>query len=243
MSTDNTQHYKLASVVDNFLIENDLGSGWFSKGLVWAIRGLRELSLDTFQDAKTALLDVSDRNSVVLPSGFVDWVTISSYGNRPVTLATNTDIPLVPPFEEIVDAQRATSEYGYYLANFDGGQIFSYGMGKYSRGNFRVHDNGDCKMLLMDCPRFSRIYLEFITDGFDPCGETIIHPYMYDYLMKYMEHKYEEKNNPKANESSIFRKSEDVFYAEKRIRARRNNLDPQTLLNMTRQYTVFGIKA
>lgn len=240
MSADNQQYYKLASVVDNFLIENDLGSGWFAKGLVWAIRGLRELSLDSFQDAKTALLDVTDRNSVVLPPGFVDWAVVSSYGSRPITLAVNGDISLIPPFEEIMDAQRATREQGYYLANFEGGRIFSYGAGSYTRGNFKVHDNGDCKMLLMDCPRYSRIYLEYITDGFDPCGETIIHPYIYDYLMKYMESQYEDKNNPKATESSKYRKGEDLFYAEKRVRARRNNLDPQTLLNMTRQYSVFG---
>jgi hypothetical protein len=82
---------------------------------------------------------------------------------------------------------------------------------------------------------FSQVYVEYITDGLEPCGETMVHPYLYDYVFKFMEMRYEKKNNPKATNFSIDSAEKDVFWAEKRIRARRNKLTPQNLLNITRQ--------
>jgi hypothetical protein len=253
--SDNSKFYKLASVVDNYLIESDLPSGWFGKCLVWAIRGLRESKLDTWNDISTRVLDVNDRGSVVLPNDFVDWAVVSAYSNgRLQTLGINNEISTLPKNHTAAASPTAPTQFaethqpqyhesGYYLTNFHNGAIFSYGLALSSQGRFRVHDTGTCKELLMDLPgRVNEIYLEYITDGFDPCGETYIHPYLYDYLMKYMDLKYEEKNNPKATEASIFRKSEDLFYAEKRVRARRNNLDPQTLINLARQHTTLALK-
>lgn len=237
--SDSTRYYKLAAVVDNYLVEADLPNGWFNKCLLWAIRGLRELHLDSWADVKTGLFSVTDRNTVELPADFVDWVKISRKGNRIETLGVNMDISTI---RESV-SRGSITDVGYYLNNFANGAIFSYGLALSSMGSFRVYDNGTCKELLIDMTgRVNELYIEYITDGFDPCGETYIHPYLYDYLTKYIAHKYEEQNNPKATEASIYRKSQDVFYAEKKVRARRNNLDPQTLLNLVRQHTTLALK-
>lgn len=241
--SETTEYYKLASVVDNFLIENDLPNGYFNKCLLWAIRGLREIRLDTWQDATTKLLPVTDKGTVILPSDFVDWAIVSAYHNgRIETIGINSDLDALPRAKGPT-ASPDYAEVGYYLSNFSNGAIFSYGFALSTKGRFRVVDHGTCKVLTIDYPgRFPEIYLEYITDGFNPCGETIIHPYLYDYLIKYMDSKYEEKNNPKATEASIFRKSQDVFFAEKRVRARTNNLDPQTLINLARQHTTLALK-
>lgn len=252
---DDRQYYKLAAVVDNWLLENDLSSGWFAKGLVWAIRGLREVRLDTWQDVVTELLPVTETNTVLLPSGFVDWVKIGcQYGQYVKTLSVNAELNMMErtesdqivaglPEQHLPNGTRVENYTGYSFSNYNGGSIYGLGGGFITKGHFKVHDNGQCKKLLMDYDYpLQEVYVEYITDGFNPCAETIIHPYLYDYLVKYMDFKYEEKNNPKATEASIYRKGRDVADAERRIRSRRNNLDPTTLLNLTRQYTSLALK-
>lgn len=252
MAESKPQYYKLASIVDNFMIENDLPDGWFAKSLVFAIRGLRELSLDTWNDVKTVLLDVSDQKTVLLPDDFVDWSYVGiQIGQYRVAIGVNDELntlnrrPDSPSVAGLPTQHMPNGidfdAYNYNFNNYAGGGFWCRGL--VTKGFFKVFDNGQCKQLLIDYDYpIKKVYVNYITDGFNPCEETIIHPYLYDYLVKYMEHKYEEKNNPKATESSIDRKARDVFWAEKRIRARKNNLDPQTLLNITRQYTTLAIK-
>lgn len=241
MSANNTKIYTLSALVDNFIIENDLSNTWFPKALVWAMRGLREISLDTFQQAQSDHFPITNTNTVVLPGGFVDFVVISGYHNgRCDTWCVNSDLDILPRALGPTAPQDGYSEVGYWLY---GCNIFSYGKPRYKRDNFKVKDIGGVKILTMDIStRVPEIYLEWVGDGLNLCGESIIHPYLYDWLTKYMEHKYEEKNNPKATESSIFRKSEDLFYAEKRLRARTSDLDPQSLINLAREYTTLANK-
>jgi hypothetical protein len=238
--SDSAKYYKLGAVVDNFLAENDLPNGWWAKCLLWAIRGLRELHLDhPIQDAKTILLDVTDRNTVVLPSDFVDWVIVSRAGDKIVTLGVNGRIN---PLRDNVN-HSTRDDAGFYLSNYKNGAIFSYGVAVSAQGAFRVEDNGACKQLILDIPMGpDQIYLEYITDGFNPCGETTIHPYIYNYLILYLEYQYEDKNNPKATESSKYRKSQDLFFATKEVRGRFFNLDPQTFLNLVRENTTLALK-
>ena len=58
-------------------------------------------------------------------------------------------------------------------------------------------------------------------------------------LKKGMEFSWEEEKNPSRTEASIDRKAKDLRDAWRLVRARKNNLDPQTILNLTRQQTRF----
>jgi hypothetical protein len=254
MSANKNNYNKLSAIVDQFLIENDLHNGMFPKSLAWAMRGLRELSLDVAQDVKTELLDVTDRKTVILPDSFCDWVKVAAQkGQYAITLGVNADLTSLPRTINSPSVSGLLSQHlpngisfdayssafgGYQFLNFNGSTVFGIGSGLPAKGYFKVLDDGCCKQLLMDYDySLSKVYLEYITDGIDPCGETVVSPYFYDYLIKYISHEYEKKNNPKASESSIFRTGEDVYWAEKRIRSRKNNLDPKTLLDLTRQET------
>lgn len=241
MSADNTKIYKLSSVVDNFLVENDLNNSWFPKMLVWAMRGLREISLDTFQQAQSDHFPITGTKTVVLPAGFVDFIIISGYHNgRCDTWCVNSDLDILPRSLGPTASQDGFSEVGYWLHGCD---VFSYGKPRYSRDSFKVHDTGGVKILTMDVStRVPEIYLEWVGDGINLCSETIIHPYLYDWLTKYMEYQYEEKSNKLATLSSIDRKLEMLHYAEKRLRSRTSNLDPETLISLARQYTTLANK-
>lgn len=241
MSADNTKLYKLSSVVDNFLIENDLSNSWFNKSLVWAMRGIREISLDTFQQAQSDHFPITNTNTVILPPGFVDFVIISGYNNgRCDTWCVQSDLDLLPRALGPTASQDGFSEVGYWL---QGCNVFSYGKPIYTRDRFKVVDTGGVKILKMDIStRVPEIYLEWVGDGINLCGETIIHPYVYDYLIKYIEEQYEDKNNPKATEASKLRKQQDRYFAEKRLRARTSNLDFNTLVNIANYYTTLANK-
>lgn len=238
---------KLSAIVDQFLIENDLHDGFFPKALAWACRGLREIKLDTWQDIKTVLLDVTDRKTAKLPQDFVDYTKIGApFGQYVLTLGLNEELKTTNRQTTDQTVRGLLSQHlpnglnfgnydGYNFFNFNGLSLFGIGGGLPSKGYWKIHDTGECKELLLDYDySLSQVYVEYITDGFDPCGETIVHPYLYDYVFKFMEFRYEKKNNPKATENSIDRAERDVFWAEKRIRARRNNLNPQTVINISR---------
>lgn len=240
-------YYKLSAVVDQWLIDNDLNDGWFPKGLSWVKFGLREIRLDVCQDVKTVLLDVTDRKTAKLPQDFIDWTKIAiRVGQYAVTLGLNEELNTLNRTTTSQTVAGLLSQHmpnglefnqyaGFQFFNFGTNNIFGIGSGLPSKGYFKVHNTGECKELLIDYDYgFSQIYVEYISDGLDPCTETIVHPYEVDYLIKYMDMKYEKKNNPKATNFSIQETERDVFWAEKKLRARRNPLDPQTVINISR---------
>ena len=93
MSEDQDKYYKIASIVDDCLDDNDLTTHWFDKFLKWGIRGLEELHLDVWQEPKTCLLDVSELKTVTLPTDFVDWIKIAvQHGQYAITLGVHDDL-------------------------------------------------------------------------------------------------------------------------------------------------------
>lgn len=255
MSSDQNRYLKITSIVEQFLIDNDETNHLFQKALSWALWGLRELKLDAWQDIKTCLLDVTDRKTAVLPPDYVMWTKIGvKVGQYCITLGVNDDLTTQPRTTSDETIRGLLSQNlpngtdfgaygGYYFNNFSGNSLLGVGGGFPSKGHFKIHNNGNCQEILLDYDYgYSQVYVEYIGTGFDPCGETILNPMYADYVLKYIEMKYEDKNNPKASEASIDRKSRDVFWAEKKCRARANDLDPRTLITISRANTRMTLK-
>jgi hypothetical protein len=249
MKQSNRDFYKVSAIVDQFLIDNDLPNGFFPKALSWVLRGLREIKLDTVGDVKTVLLNVTDRKTANLPDNFVDWTKVGvRVGQYVVVLGVNDDLNTLPRTSSSPSVAGLMSQHmpngidfsqyqGYDFYNFSEGPLYGIGQGLPSKGYFKVHDNGTCKELLIDYDySFSTIYLEYITDGLSDCGgDTVVSPYLFDYLVKFCDMMYEKKNNPKATNWSKSEAERDVYWAEKRLRARNNKITPQDILNITRQ--------
>lgn len=247
------QHNTISAIVDHVLFKKTLTDHWFQWFLEMGLWHLRELKLDTWQDVKTELIEVSDRRTVILPPGFQDWVVVAiPVGQYAVTLGINSKLKL---------GNRSTSDTivkgllsqnlptgldfeaygGYTLHNFNRSSVQCVGQGlNIQKGTFRFVDHKTYKELLLDYDfNQTHVYLEYITDGFDPCGETILNPYFCDYVKKGMEFSWEEEKNRSRTEASIERKAKDLRDAYRLVRARKNNLDPQTIINLTRQQTRF----
>lgn len=243
----NQNYYKASAIVDQFLIDNDLTDHYFRKTLSWLLWGLREFKLKGFQEVKTCILNVTDRKTAVLPKSFVDWTKVGvRVGQYCITLGINDQLAEGPRHIGDNTVKGLLSQHlpngtdfapygGYYFFNFNGVSVFGLGGGLPSKGYFKVVDTGNCKELILDYDyHYSEIYVEYISDGFDPCGETILHPYVCDYGLKYIEAKYEEKMNPARSESSIRRKWVDVADARRIAVACFNKIDRQTFLNISR---------
>lgn len=245
------QHNTISAVVDHVLFKKTLHEAWYQWMLEMGLWHLRELKLSTWQDVKTVLLEVTDRKTVLLPDSFIDWVAVGiPVGQYVVTLGVNSKLKLTDRSTDdnivagLLSQNMPTgidfdNYTGYRLHNFNGSSLRSIGAGlNIQKGTFRYIDHGTSKELLLDYDfNQTHVYLEYITDGFDPCGETIVNPYFADYVKKGMEFSWEEEKNPSRTEASIDRKAKDFRDAWRLVRARKNNLDPQTIINVTRQQT------
>ena len=243
------EYNTISGIVDHFSTKKGLSTAhWFPWALAMALWHLRELKLDVWQEPVTKYLPVTDRKTVLLPSDYVDWTKIGvKVGQYAVTLGVNDELNTLNRTENDADIVRGLLsqnlpnglDFGAYSGlrffNFNGSTFNSIGLGLPGKGTFKVVDHGSCKEILLDYDfNADYLYVEYITDGFDPCGETLVHPYIADYVLKSIELSYEEDRNPSATESSIARKSQDQYFAMKKVRARRNGLDPKTLLQMSR---------
>jgi hypothetical protein len=248
------QHNTIGAVVDHVLFKKGLSDTWFQWLLEMGLWELRELKLDTWQDVKTELIAITSRRTVILPNHFVDWVIVAiPVGQYAVTLGVNSKLKLT----DRTDADSVISGLlsqnlpngidfnnygGYFLHNFNGQAVQCIGQGmNIAKGSFRYIDHGITKELLLDYDfNQTHVYVEYITDGFDPCGETVLNPYFCNFIKCAMEKSWEEEKNPKATEASIKRKTVDFENAGRVIRARKNDLDPQTLINISRQEVRFS---
>lgn len=249
------QHNKITSIRDHVVFKKTL-SGWDQWFLEMGLWHLRELKLDVWMDVCTRYLPVTDRKTVILPTGFVDWTKIGcKIGQYCVTLGVNDKLnnlardPNTPDFvagllsQNLPNGLNFNSYGGYYFFNYNGASLPSVGSGFVTKGSFKVYQNGLCKEILLDYDYpFTHLYVEFITDGFDPCGETVVDPYFADYVKKGMEYTWEEEKEPTRTEASIYRRGVAFHDAERKCRARKNDLDPQTLLNISRAQTRFTPK-
>lgn len=247
MSENINKYYTLGTIVDDFLDDNSLHNSFWHKGLKWAQKALRDIRLDIFQHPKTVLLTVTERKTVVLPDGFVDWTKIAvKAGQYAVTIAINDDLTINERSTNESTISGLLSQHmpngtdmsqygGYNFYNFNGSDLFSAGGGLPSKGFCKFVDHGDCKEILLDYDYpYNQVYIEYITDGLEPCKETFIHPYEYDYIFAYLEMKYEKKNNPKATINSRNEAERDVYFEGLKLKARYNDLTPRDVLTMSR---------
>lgn len=246
---DVNSYNKVSSVVDHFTLKKGLSTAhWFPWALTMGLWHLRELRLDTWQEPITLELPVTDRNTVVLPVNYVDWVKIGvRVGQYVVTLAANDELNTLNRTandgnivhgllsQNLPNGLGFGNYSGLTFYNFNGGSFNGIGLGLPSKGTFKVVDHGSSKEILLDYDYpYTSVYLEHITDGFDPCGETVLSPYLCDFFLKAMESAYEDEKNPAATEASKDRKARELRDAIRVVRARRNDITPKTLLTMSR---------
>jgi len=247
------QYGKLSALVDHVLtVDLDLPvSHYFQRYLAAAKFYVVQLKIKKAQEVKTVLLDVSDVNTCSLPIDFVSWVKIGEqWGQYVRTLSVNrslnkldrdADFPFLDGGSpgQLPNGVSFDQYGGYAFTNYNGVALFGLGGGLPSQGHFTIKEcPGGVSELLLDANvcTSGQIYLEYIGIGINPCGETILHPTLWDCVRRYLLFWDEEKKKVGRSETAIQRLGRDLWTAEMEMRACSNlNLSPDDIVTLTRQ--------
>lgn len=182
----------LDQCIRNALMDISAGMERYEQFKKWAIDGYREFHFDLVQEIKTAYLLLIAWKAVELPIDYVDFVLIGVNINQDVRVFTNDD-RIALPDQAIIDGDPDAAEEGgdlplettgqrihFYNVTSrgeDAGQLYGLlvknnGVGYYKINSerreiqFSPHVKGD-----------TTIYLEYISDGINPCEKTVVNIY------------------------------------------------------------------
>lgn len=247
----NEKYYTISAIIDRCLADNGLTDHYFDDLLGWGLWELRELHLDVAKEVKVVGLDMNNTRGVELPRDYVDWAIIGiQIGQYVKTLGVNDNMAKLTgeartlgnpdSFNNLNVNQMPNGinvlNYGGY--NLLGSNVFSVGGGIPYKGYFSIVKTDEGKVIQFTTAiNKTKVYLEYISDGFNPNRETILNPYFVDFLRKAINCEWAKRRPRKErDESEIYRLERDVYYAEKKIRGRMSDLDPQSMLDTQRQH-------
>ncbi len=163
------------------------------------MEGAKDFYMDSAQDVKTVRLTMDDVKQIQLPLDFVDWVKVGVViGDRIKVMGVCETLPILTKRDNCGELQPYTSSVpvnnipfnsiaygGYYFMNYTNewgellGGVYGIGGGYTDTGYFRVLRNQGSNGVLQFNSEVNTtdVYLEYITNGFDPKAETIINSY------------------------------------------------------------------
>lgn len=193
----------------------------------WAVEAYRDFHFDLSQEVKTAYLPLTAWKAVELPVDYVDFVMIGVNINGDIRVFTNDD-RIALPDEAIIDGDPDDAEEGgdlpltnttervyFYNVNSrgeDAGQLYGLlaknnGVGYYKMNKerreiqFSPHVNGD-----------TTIYLEYISDGINPCEKTVVNIYAAKLIKLYIH--WQRHSFAKSSTHADKREAKDNYWNE-----------------------------
>jgi hypothetical protein len=146
-----------------------------------ANRGLKELTFDILGSTKVSIIDVDSTLRIDLPADYIDYefVGVIDGDNRLNPLGFNNRIPLGGGVN-----QNTQFDDSYHYVN---GGLFGIGGGQNSDGYYSPKiDEENMQMILSSVAVGLTVYLEYISDGRQTDGLTVIHPYAEEALMSWI---------------------------------------------------------
>lgn len=249
------------SIVRTALIANgDESFHKYPRFLMFALQAAKDFYMDSAQDVKTVRLPMNDLKQVELPLDFVDWVKVGIVcGNRIKVLGVCETLPIltetdscgnIKPYDNcgcgVNEFPRGftTGIYGgYYFLNYINengeitGGIYGYGGGYTDMSYFRLIRNAGSNGILQFSTEINStdIYIEYISNGFDPKRDTVISTYAERAIEYYIHWKVAtHKSGPSSGDAQGW---EFQYYNELR-KARRRTMDltPRDILEISRMY-------
>lgn len=185
----------------------------FEETLAHALWGLREISLDNGGHLQaTKILTMNSFKSIEMPIGYVDWVSIGVLSGNTIQFISKSEGQISlhsKPYLADINAKPAELSFSGVLNSTD---------------KFFVVDEAFKQIKFSSAVNTGKAYLDYISDGFNADQETEVHPYMQDYVIKYLTHE--------MIPSSV--SGPELYHAEAKVRARNSGLDEETTLAIFR---------
>ncbi len=225
-------------IVKNSLI--DIGENTehlYQRCLHWAFEGLKDFHFDTAKEIKTVSIPMRPTKAIDFPADYVDWVKIGIVaGDRVLTFAVNHKIELredldecgkptaKPTTENQFDPPNDLIYYGgYWFSNYCGNRIFGYGGACHNIGFYRINWNRRQIQFGSEVST-SDVYLEYITNGVNPSGESVVNPYAAKLVKLYILWMRKEHSDKYAD--GMAERARQLYYNELRlVRARLSSFD------------------
>lgn len=250
------QYFSALACVSQICIDLDLPESHYGNRILsWILRGIIEIKLDATppNEVKRILLDLSDVCTCQLPVDYVDYLYIGAvrgqyfvkFGTEdslvglPRTTATWNPSQRLPP--GWLPNGTTMDSYNNYVFSNGGRALPTLPGGLPQTGQFKIA-NG--QIMLDAGTGATQIYLEYIGIGISLCGETIIHPYFFEYCRAYANHQIEKfKRGPEKSEAAIMRTGRELWHQEQKVRGRVFQITPTDLLMTSRKSYRMGAKA
>lgn len=195
---------KIDIVVRGVCMDLDEGLERYEQYLHWALEAHKDWHLDQAKEVKTVELDLTSYKAVILPDDYVDWTKIGiRCGNTILTFTHDENMPFAKDQDEdnIIDVDKnclnfdvsnlsvvessgtGLNPFGYYYYNLlnakgqDYGKIYGLEAKDNYLGYFRINKEREEIQFRSSVTNLKTIYLEYIGNGYTPCGESFVNPY------------------------------------------------------------------
>ncbi|MGC3945362.1 MAG: hypothetical protein QM762_12750 [Chryseolinea sp.] len=202
--------YTASAAVYSVLEDLQYGEERFNQFLKWAFDAVRELHFDVLHEVHVDEFEMTPWKSLEFPCDMVGWSKIGFRCGDVVKVFTqdsgiskyfDKDSKGVPQENksggcpDLADAGCSGDDIIFYSDDF-----FSTGYGHYygtacnynHAGYFSVDWRNRVFNFRNTVNNVSKIYLEYITDGLNPTGKTVIHPYAFKAVQDFIHWKRKE---------------------------------------------------
>ncbi|MEJ7644274.1 MAG: hypothetical protein WKF87_06745 [Chryseolinea sp.] len=207
---DNAKFYTLSAAVYSVLDDIQAGEERFSQFLKYAIDAAREFTFDALHEIHFAVIPMLQWKQIAFPSNMVDWTVIGVRSNGQMKVFTRDsgighfnedevfeDISTVPAVGSI----PIVGQDNYF---HDGAGLYGSRISANQSGYFNVDWKNRVFNFHNTVNNVGNVYLEYITDGINYCGQTVIHPYAFRAIQLYI-HWQRKENDDKYSESASAR--------------------------------------
>lgn len=210
-------------IVKNALI--DLGEDTehlYQRCLHWGFEGLKDWNFDAAKEFKTVKLEMSPSKTINLPLDYVDYCKIGTViGDKVFTFLMNPNIEVLHDVDDCGDVLEKPTEnniysFSSYYFGYNGYYGFNhnlYGGNRYDIGTCRIDRHRNQIVFSSEVDR-TEVYLEYITNGLNPTGESLVNPYAAKVLKLYI--LWSRKENSDKYSGSIKERARFLYYEELR---------------------------
>lgn len=196
----------IKQIVSSSLLQNQESDNKREQMTEFALKYFDEVQFKHGVDIKTTQLNLKPWKAIQLPDDCVDWVCIGiqcgelikTFVNAPYApafLFTNDDDG-VPQANQPIDYSSANLETMDLSTNVipffnvsplgeDPGRLFGLMVKDNGLGYFSENKNKDVAEIQFkgNIDLNTKIYLQYLTDGMNPSGETVVHPYFANWII------------------------------------------------------------
>lgn len=177
----------LSTVVWGVLQDIEAGAERFNQFLKYAVDGARAFNFDVIHDIHSDEFEMLPWKQICFPSNMVDWTKIGfRSGDRVIVFVQDTSLPKVfdkidcePQAHKVPNLEDVeTVEDIVYVAGWTAGDHY---YGRRANINHAGYFDVDNRNRVFNFKRtvgnLQKVYLEWITDGINYSGQTLVHPY------------------------------------------------------------------